>query len=156
MRLLMSFYMGRPEWARSTRKVRGSAVIEMALIAPWFLFLFIGVFDLGFYYHQLIAVENAARIAAEYTSSGTSLAADQAGACTKVRAELGNLPGVSGLANCNSLPLKVTATSGAGLGSLGTATTVTVTYQSGRMVPIPKLLMGQLTVSRVVVMRVKS
>jgi len=148
--------MGMPEQARSKRQVHGSAVIEMALIAPWFLFLFIGVFDMGFYYHQLIAVENAARIAAEYTSSGSSLAADQSGACTKVRAELATLPGVSGLANCDNLPLKVTATSGTGLGSLGTATTVTVTYQSGRMVPIPNLLQAQLTVSRVVVMRVKS
>ena len=62
---------------------------------------------------------------------------------------------VSGLANCDNLPLKVTATKGTGLGGLGTATTVAVTYQSNRMVPIPNLLTNQLTFTRIVVVRVK-
>jgi Flp pilus assembly protein TadG len=128
----------------------------MALIAPWFLFLFIGVVDVGFYCYDLIAVENAARVAAEYTSTGTDKAADSDGACTRVRAELGSLPNVSGLANCSSLPLTVTATSGTGLGGNGTASTVTVTYQTQQLIPIPALLQGRFTFSSTAVARVKS
>jgi Flp pilus assembly protein TadG len=135
---------------------RGSAVIEMALIAPWFLFLFIGVVDVGFYCYDLIAVENAARVAAEYTSTGTDKAADSSGACTRVLAELASLPNISGLANCSSMPLTVTASSGTGLGSLGTASTVTVTYQTQQLIPIPALLQGQFTFSSTAVARVKS
>ena len=154
MRLLNRFHLLIPQRARQKR-VRGSAVIEMALLSPWFLFLFIGVVDMGFYSYQLISVENAARVAAEYTSTGMSVADNSAGACTKVRAELASLANVSGLANCDNLPLKVIATKGTGLGGLGTATTVTVTYQSTKMVPIPGLLTNQLTFSRTVVVRVK-
>jgi Flp pilus assembly protein TadG len=155
MRLRNYFPVLMPRCAGPRRQVRGTAVIEVTLIAPWFLFLFVGVVDMGFYSHQLIAVENAARVAAEYTSTGTSVADDSAGACTIVRTELAALANVSGLANCDNLPLKVTATKGAGLAGLGTATTVTVTYQSSKMVPIPGLLMNRLTFSRTVVVRVK-
>src|SRR6516165_6056365 len=121
MRILTDLRRRRRYRGRPKRRDQGSAVIEMALIAPWFLFLFIGVVDVGFYCYDLIAVENAARVAAEYTSTGTDKAADSDGACTRVRAELGSLPNVSGLANCSSLPLTVTATSGTGLGGNGTA-----------------------------------
>ena len=139
------------------RRQRGSAVIEMALIAPWFLFLFIGVVDVGFYCYDLIAVENAARVAAEYTSTGTDKANDASGACTRVQWELASLPNVSGLANCNSLPLQVTATKQTpGISGAGTDTTVTVTYQTQQLIPIPALLQGQFTFSSTAVSRVKS
>lgn len=155
MPLLVNTVPRKPRYAVSRRGVRGSAVIEMALLAPWFLFLFIGIVDMGFYCQELIAVENAARVAAEYTSTGASVADDASGACTKVRAELAMLPGISGLSTCSALPLVVTATKGAGLGSLGTASTVTVQYQTRKMVPIPSLLENQFTFSRTVVARVK-
>ncbi len=130
-------------------------MIEIALIAPWFLFLFIGVVDVGFYCYDLIAVENAARVAAEYTSSGTDLAASQSGACTRALAELASLPNLSGVSSCSAAPLTVTATSNTGLAG-GTDTTVTVTYQTQQLIPIPALLQGRFTFSRTVVSRVKS
>lgn len=120
------------------------------------MFLFIGVVDLGFYCYDLMAVENAARVAAEYTSSGSSTASDSTGACTRVLAELASLPNVSGLSSCNALPIQVTVTSGTGLGSSGTETTVTVTYQSQQLIPIPGLLPGQMVFVRSVEARVNS
>ena len=41
----------------------GSAMVEVALLAPWIFFLFVGVFDMGFYSYMAICVENAARAA---------------------------------------------------------------------------------------------
>jgi hypothetical protein len=66
----------------------------LTLVSPWLLFLFVGVVDMGFFTYSLIAVENAARIAAEYTSKSPVLAGNTDAACTKVRAELEMLPGV--------------------------------------------------------------
>ena len=128
--------------------------MEITLIAPWFLFLFIGIVDMGFYSYSLIAVENASRVAAEYTSNGAALAADQTGACTKVRAELSSLPNVSGLSSCGAAPLIVTAASATGPDG-NSATSVSVTYRSALLIPIPGILMGQLNVTRSVQMRVK-
>jgi Flp pilus assembly protein TadG len=157
MRVLTDFRRRRRYRNRPGRRNQGSAVIEMALIAPWFLFLFIGVVDIGFYCYDLIAVENAARVAAEYTSTGTDKADDAGGACTRVKLDLASLPNISGLAGpCDSLPLIVTATKGAGLGGNGTATTVTVTYQTQKLIPIPALLQGQFTFSSTAISRVKS
>jgi Flp pilus assembly protein TadG len=156
MRMLTDLRRRRRYRGRPKRENRGSAVIEMALLAPWFLFLFIGIVDVGFYSYDLIAVENAARVAAEYTSSGTDKAADATGACTRVLAELASLPNVSGLSSCGSTPLTVTATTGTGLGGNGTATTVTVTYRTQQLIPIPALLQGQYTFSSTAVSRVKT
>lgn len=136
------------------RRKRGSAVIELSLLAPWILFLFVGILDCGFYFFTLISVENAARIGAEYTSKSILKANDTSGACTAVRLELSALPGVNGLANCNSLPLIVTANSVAGVDSKP-ATEVSVQYQGQQLIPIPGLLMGRMTVTRITQMRVK-
>ncbi|HLH15839.1 MAG TPA: TadE/TadG family type IV pilus assembly protein [Bryobacteraceae bacterium] len=137
-------------------RTRGSAVVEISLIAPWFLFLFIGVVDMGFYCYDLIAVENAARVAAEYTSTGTDKAADSTGACTRALAELASLSNMSGVSSCNGSPLTVTATSVSGLAGSGTDTKVNVTYQTQQLIPIPGLLQGQFTFSRTVRARVKT
>src|SRR5436190_13831272 len=111
-----------------SRSQKGSALIELSLLSPWVLFLFVGILDMGFYCYSLIAVENAARVAAEYTSTSASVAASQSGACTKVLAELSSLPNVSGLSTCGATPLTVTATSVTGIDG-GAATSVSVTYQ---------------------------
>ena len=135
-------------------RTRGSAIVELTLLAPWILFLFVGIVDCGFYFVTLISVENAARVGAEYTSKSSSKAADLTGACSAIRSDLAALPGVSGLSNCNSLPLVVTATSLTGADS-SPASEVTVQYQTNQLIPIPGLLTGRLTVRRVVQMRVK-
>lgn len=134
---------------------RGSALIEITLLAPWIFFLFVFVIDMGFYNYSLIAVENAARIGAEYTSGATSTVADQAGACTRILAELQMLPNLSGVASCSASPLTVTATSVTGVDGTP-ATSVTITYTGMQMIPIPGFMMGQLSFQRNVQMRVKS
>ena len=139
---------------RRKRSERGSALIEMALICPWFLFLFVGVVDMGFFTYSLIAVENAARIGAEYTSGNLLVAADTANACIKVRKELALLPGIAGVAGCSNSTLTVTAASVTGPDSKP-ATSVSVTYKGVGLIPIPGLLTGRLNFTRNVQMRVK-
>jgi len=132
---------------------RGHAILEAALLAPWMLFLFTGAVDMGFYEYSLISTENAVRVAAFYTSSSSATAGDSAGACQAALSELTSLPRVSGITSCNSYPVIVAATSVTGVDG-NPASNVSVTYQSNQLVPIPQL-MGQLTVTRSVQMRVK-
>jgi Flp pilus assembly protein TadG len=140
---------------RRKRRERGSALIELTLLAPWLLFLFVGVVDMGFFTYSLIAVENAARIGAEYTSGNPLLANDQGTACIKVRHELAMLPNVAGLTDCSNSTLTVTAVSVPIGPDLKPATSVSVTYRGVGLVPIPGLLTGRLTFTRNVQMRVK-
>jgi Flp pilus assembly protein TadG len=139
---------------RNTRGRRGSALIESTLLAPWVLFLFVGMVDIGFFSYSMICVENAVRIGAEYTSSGSLTAANQAGACTRGLNELSSLPNVSSLSTCGAAPLVVTAETTTGPDGAA-ASKVTVTYQSAQLIPIPGLLMGKLYITRNIVMKVK-
>ncbi|HWB83786.1 MAG TPA: TadE family protein [Bryobacteraceae bacterium] len=140
---------------RHSRRVRGSALVELTLLSPWVLFLFVGMVDLGFYTYSLISVENAARVGAEYTSQSTAVAADQSGACALVRSELAMLPRLGSLTTCDASPLVVSATSVAGPDG-GSATSVSVTYTGYSLVPIPGLLVGTLSITRTVEMKVKT
>jgi Flp pilus assembly protein TadG len=140
---------------RSKQRTRGSTLIEITLLAPWIFFMFVFVIDMGFYTYALISVQNAVRVGAEYTSGSTTTAADQSGACTRILAELGSLPNLSGVSTCSSAPLTVTAVSVNGTDGAA-ATTVTVTYQGLQMIPIPGFLTGQLSFTRTVQMRVKT
>ena len=129
-------------------------MIELVLFAPWFFFLFVGALDLGFFAYSLICVENAARVAALYTSTSSSTAADSTTACTYVLAELKNLPNLSAVSSCSTTPLKVTAQ--AQTASDGTsASSVSVSYRSGQLIPIPGVLQGQFTWTRSVIMRLR-
>ncbi len=130
-------------------------MLEMALLAPWVFFLFVGALDWGFYAYALISVESAARSAALYTSTSASTAGDSDGACTIVLAEMRNLPNIgSSVTSCGSNPV-VSASSITGPDSAA-ATLVSVRYQSVSLIPIPGLLTKQLTVTRTVKMRVRS
>jgi Flp pilus assembly protein TadG len=140
--------------ARRERRESGTSVIELSLLFPWIFFLFVGAFDMGFFTYSLISVENAARVAAEYTSKSSAVAADTSGACTKVLAELAMLPNMGGVTTCNASPLTVAATAVTGPDG-NPATNVSVTYSGNNLVPIPGLLMGKLNVTRIVQMRVK-
>ena len=133
---------------------KGSVLIEATLLAPWILFLSVGIVDMGFFSYALIAVENAVRVGAEYTAQGSAFADNQSGACTRVLAELSGLPNVGGLSTCDAAPVIVTATSTTGPDG-NAATQVTVTYRTVALIPIPGLLSGQLNFSRSVTMRVK-
>jgi len=139
---------------RKSGRRRGNALIEVTLLAPWVLFLFVGMVDLGFFCYSLIAVENAVRIGAEYTAQGAATASNQSGACTRILNELASLPNVSTLSSCGAAPLGVTATQVTGPDS-ATASSVSITYQSAQLIPIPGMLVGKLYITRTAVMKVK-
>lgn len=130
---------------------RGHSVIEMALIAPWLLFLLAGTLDMGFYSYAIISTQNAARVAAMHTSSSELASVDTAGACGYALAELSSMPNVRGVTSCDALPVIVTVNQVTGVDG-APASSVSVTYQSVPLIPIPGL-MGQLTMTRTAQMR---
>ncbi|HVW11195.1 MAG TPA: TadE family protein, partial [Bryobacteraceae bacterium] len=79
---------------------------------PWYVFLFVGTFDFGFYAYSLIATQSAARVAALYCSTSSSTATDSTTACSYALDQLRNLPNVGySVSTCNGSPLTVTASS---------------------------------------------
>jgi Flp pilus assembly protein TadG len=136
------------------RRRRGNAVIEVTLLAPWIFFLFVGVFDMGFYACALICTENAARTAVAYTSSSAANAADTNGACGYALTEMYAMSNTRGLPNCNASPLILTATSVTGADG-SAASQVQVTYQTMNLIAFPGFP-GQLTITRTVQERIKS
>jgi hypothetical protein len=57
----------------SKERTRGQSSVEIAFMAPWLFFLFVGVVDLGFWSYQMICLENAVRIVGLYASeNGTA------------------------------------------------------------------------------------
>lgn len=145
-------YLGSRKVARKSPRQRGSALLELTLLSPWIFFLFVGVVDLGFFSYSLIAVENAARVGAEFSCKSPAAAADVAHVCPRVLNELAMLPNLGGVTSCNAAPLTVSVTSLAGPDG-SPATSVSVTYNFS-MIPIPGLLAGALNVTRNVQMRV--
>ena len=142
-----------PNPVRRDRR-RGGSALEMAMLLPWYVFLFVGAFDWGFYAHALISTESAARVAALWTSQSSTSAADQAGACTFALQELSIAPNVAPTGTCQALPVIVTATSKAGADGQA-ASEVAVTYQTVSLIPIPGVLQKQATFYRVVQMRLR-
>ncbi len=130
------------------RGQRGHAAVELALIGPWIFFLFVGVLDFGFYSYALIAVENAARVAA--LNAGGGPAYDQPVACRVALDELRWMPNLrTPLANCDALPLKVEIAANGYTDAQGhPATWVRVTYETLQLIPIPGLVTGKLLISR--------
>jgi len=153
----------RMEWLMHKPRRRGQSFIELCFIVPWFLFLFIGALDMGFYAYALIAVQGAARMAALYTSSSFATDADRTGACTYVLSELQSLPNIgtdvstcgTGTSVSTSSPVAVSATCALDA-TYGPIATVSVTYQSISMIPIPGILSQQLRLTRIVQMRVRN
>jgi Flp pilus assembly protein TadG len=140
---------------RSNR--RGAALVEAAFALPWLFFLFVGAYDWGFFSYALLATQNGARMAALYTSSSTTSAADSVGACSYALPEFYYLPNMGGqVTTCGgTAPLSVVATSLASGADHQPASSVTVTYTLSGMVPIPGLLRSSNTISSAVEMRVK-
>lgn len=134
---------------------RGHAVLEFAFFLPFLLFMFVGAFDYGFFAQALITTENAARVAAMYTSSSSTAASDSSTACNYALAEFSDTPNVAGAGSCSGAPLTVSAA--AVMGPDGSvASQVTVAYKTANLIPIPGLLPSQLTITRVVMMKVRS
>jgi hypothetical protein len=127
----------------------------MALFLPWYLFLFVGTFDWGYYAHALISTESAARVAALYTSTSSSKAADATNACIYANEELRISSNIPTTPSCSASPLIVTATSVTGPDSQP-ASQVTVQYTTVGLIPIPGLLEKSATFYRVVQMRLRN
>ena len=160
---------------RRKRRESGHAVVEIALLAPWIFFLFVGVFDMGFYSYAIICTENAARAAAIQTAANPTSQTDLI-ACNAVWKEMSFLPNVASISpqDCTKLPVKVVrktlcitasvapnsitcdAPGCADCGSDNTAASsqVAVTYRSSLFVPIPGILTNQLTITRIGEMRI--
>ena len=138
------------------RRRRGSNIVEFALLAPWYILLFVGAIDYGFYSYGLVATQNAARISAMYCSASSSTCTSSAVACSYALDQLRGMPNIgSSLNSCTGAPLVVTPSVITGIDG-DQATSVTVTFTSPQMVPIPGLLPGQLTISRTVKMKLQS
>jgi Flp pilus assembly protein TadG len=143
------------------KKQRGGSALEMALMLPWYIFLFVGTYDWGYYAHGLISTESAARVAALYTSQSAGEASDQATACILANEELRIEPNVSGSGTptCGASPVIVTATELTGSSTpdqAGTATKITVQYTTVGLIPIPGVLESSATFYRVVTLRTRS
>jgi Flp pilus assembly protein TadG len=137
------------------RRTRGGAVLELALISPWFFFLAIGALDWGFYGYALISMQAAARSAVLYTAGDAAKAVDNDKACAIVLGELRSLPNVgTSTTTCTSNPI-VTATTITGPDSAPGAQ-VSVRYQSVSLIPIPGILAKQFTITRIAKMRLRS
>jgi Flp pilus assembly protein TadG len=138
---------------------RGNAIIEFSLLMPWYVLLFVGVYDMGFYAYSLIATQNAARVGAVLCSVSSATSTDQADACIYSVKQLKYLPNVSPTdTTCSASPLTVTATQPAN-GSCpdgNPCTTVSVEYVTPQLIPIPGVFPGQLTITRTVTMRLRS
>ena len=172
---------------RRKRGERGGAIVEVALMAPWIFFLFVGVFDFGFYAYGIICTQNAARAAATQTAMSAGSQSDTI-ACDAAWNEMRGLPNVALISkNCGALPVKVTRktlcsdstkvrpstivcdttdVSGkqnaicADCGAItdptlrAASSQVAVQYQSIPLVPIPGILTGQTTITRIAEMRI--
>ena len=148
---------------RWNRGRRGNNIIEFSLMVPWYIFLFVGAYDFGFYSYSLIATQTAAQVAGTYCSTDGTKATDATNACTGyVIPQLKYLPNIgAAVTTCAASPLTVTAT----LLNSGTtpaspdgqpATLVSVAYVTPQLIPIPGLLPGQITITKTVTMRLRS
>lgn len=140
---------------------RGNAIIEFSLLTPWFIFLFAGAFDFGFYSYSLIATQNAARVAALYCSATASTcSANDAFACTHyVLPQVIGLPNIgSTVTTCAASPATLTVSYpvASACPDGNTCVTASFAYVTPQLIPIPGVLPGQITVTRAVTMRLKS
>lgn len=134
-------------------------MIEFCFLLPWYIFLFVGAFDFGFYAYGLIATSNAARVGAVYcaaSSSACSTAAKKATVCTDyVVSQLSDMPNIgSTVTTCLASPLTMTVTYATSTCPDKTScATVQVAYLTPQLIPIPGVLPGQMTITESVTMR---
>lgn len=144
---------------RRNRRRRGNNIIEFSLLLPWYVFLFAGCYDSGFYAYSLIATQNSARIGAVYCSASSSTCSSNTTACTYAIGQLKYLPNIgTAVTTCNATPLTVTITypTASTCPDGNACVTASVAYVTAQLIPIPGLLPGQLTITRAVTMRLES
>ncbi len=140
----------------ANRRRSGNSIIELTFMMPWLLFLFVGVFDFGFYAYALIATQNAARAVAVHNSISKTAASndpDKSG-CRIAIFELQTAAYGRTLTNdCSAAPLIVTSSVLKDSNNNDMANVV-VSYQSALLIPIPGVLPGQVTITRTAQMMV--
>jgi Flp pilus assembly protein TadG len=147
----------RPKSTRNAK--RGACLLEFSLLFPWYLFLFVGTFDIGFFGYALMATQGAAREAGIYCAASSSTASDSTTACNYALDQLRGMPNVGwNLSTCAGTPLVVTASlvNGASSPDGQNATSISVTYTTPQLVPIPGIFPGKVTITRSVLMRTRS
>ena len=137
-------------------------MVELSLMMPWLFFLFVGALDFGFYSYSLIAVQNAARVAAlkaggvydNYVQALVDPSLVESRACRSVRDELQKMPNFAALPlECDGSPLDVRVTPF--LDADGKAALrVAVGYKTIPLIPIPGMVPGQMTMTRTASIRV--
>ena len=150
---------------------RGTAVVETALMMPWLIFLFVGVYDFGFYSYAAIATENAARAAAILSASDPT--AGSAKICKAALAEMTMLPNVgTTTTTClttdtslsDSQPVAawvdklckvgcVKACADCDVNAAATSARAVVAYRTLPLIPIPGALTAKTTITRIVEVR---
>jgi Flp pilus assembly protein TadG len=142
------------------RSRTGSAMIEFCLLMPWYVFLFAGTFDFGFYSYALIATSNAARVGAAYCSASTTTCPNITYTCTNyVLTQLSYMPNIgTTVTSCTTSPATVSISypTAATCPDTNSCVAVTVIYVTPHLVPIPGLFPGQLTITKTVQMRLSS
>jgi len=144
-------------WRKSLQA--GGAVVEVSLLIPWIVFLFVGILDVGFYCYALIVTENAARVCAIQASISAAASTDSGNACLVALQEMVSLPNTAGLTTCGSgsvtaaAPVSVVASS-VDHGGGDVSSRVTVMYLTLPLIPIPGVLAQQMTFSRSAEVRV--
>jgi Flp pilus assembly protein TadG len=133
-------------------------MVEFCLLMPWYIFLFVGTFDFGFYSYALIATSNAARVSAAYCSATSGFCTSNSYICTNyVLTQLSYMPNIgTTVTTCNASPLTVTVSYPTALTNCpdtNSCTSVTVTYVTPHLAPIPGVFPGQLTITKTIQMR---
>jgi Flp pilus assembly protein TadG len=83
---------------RSVRADGGSAIAEMAVIAPLVVLLLVGLIEVGRFAQYSIVVGNAARAGVQYGSQNLSTAADLTGMQSAALSDAQNISGLSATA----------------------------------------------------------
>jgi len=145
------------------RGQRGNNIIEFSLLIPWYIFLFVGIFDYGFYSYSLIAAQSAARQGAAYCSLNPTTASDSHTACGYALDQLRYLPNVgSALTTCgttsvsSAAPVAATATYLSAGADGNPASSVSIMYLTPQLIPIPGILDGRMTIVQTVQMRIRT
>jgi Flp pilus assembly protein TadG len=129
-------------------KKSGSSAVEFAFLVPWFVFLFVGTLDMGYYNYALITAQSAARTAVLYTSSSLSAAGHPDQACTYVYDQLTSNINLVGATTCTS-PSPITLTTAIRTDVDGNqASAVTIQFTSALLIPIPPILPATVPIVR--------
>lgn len=139
---------------RTTQK--GSSAVEFAFLVPWFVFLFVGILDLGYYSYALITAQSAARTAVLFTSSSTSASTQSTLACSYVYDQLTSNINLTTATTCTSpSPISLTTAVVTGPeGVVNSASTVTIEFTSATLIPIPGVLPANIPIVRTATMMI--